>query len=101
MDNVVEIPREKAPELLVGPFEEYRLMIDGRFVPGLSGFREGEKVWLTVDRRFSQPFDSEEAARNAAVLIAQASAIAHGYPHFGAETKDHPFAASAVAMDKL
>lgn len=92
-DNVVQLPPpEKPPELLIGPFEVWKVQVDGRIIPRLTGWKEGDETWLCVDNRFAQGFKTEEDARGAAVLIAQASAVASGYPHMGAETKDMPFA---------
>lgn len=96
-DNVADFP--KPPDLLVGPFiGEYRVVIEGRFVPRLTGRRDGDRVRLTVDDRFMQDFSTEADAHSAAVLIAQAMAIASGYPHFAAETKDMPFAPRAMRI---
>jgi hypothetical protein len=93
MSNVTEFPRQTAPDLLCGPFEYYHVVVDSRAVPRLSGRRhEDGSVSLTVDNRFGATFEKEADASQAAWLIAQASAIASGYPHFAAETKDAPFA---------
>lgn len=93
-DAIVPFPEREPPtDLLCGPFEEWRVVLGGRTIPNLTGWREGGKVWLCVDRRFGQPFDSEEAARNAAVLIAQAMAIGAGYAHYEADAPNkRPFA---------
>ena len=90
-DNVVEFPKEEVPEVLIGPFTQYRVTVEGRIIPGLTGWKEGDTTWLCVDGRFGQPF-TREGAYNAAILIAQAMAIAQGYAHLGAESKDRPFA---------
>jgi hypothetical protein len=90
--NIVTLPpATKPPDLLVGPFEQWRVQVDGRIIPRLTGYRDGEKVVLVVDGRFSASF-AEDDARQAAWLIAQALAIGEGYSHFGAESKGHPFA---------
>ena len=94
-DNVTHFPKapEKQIEFLVGPFEEHRVMVDGRCVPKLTGHREADgKVWLTVDHRLTAYFSSDEDAYQAAVLAANAMAIGAGYSHAGAESKDMPFA---------
>jgi len=98
--NVTEFPAKPvAPEWLCGPYkEEFRVILDSRQIPRLTGWREGEQTWLCVDRRFAQPFSSHEEARNAAVLIAQAMAIGAGYSHYGAESKSAPFAPVAVGI---
>lgn len=66
-DNITPFPEPpKQPDLLIGPFEEYRVIVDGRLMPHLTGYRDGDKYWLVVDHRLaSGPFD-EEQARQAA-----------------------------------
>ena len=92
MSNVVDLPPPTGrPSLLVGPFEYHAVVVDGRRVPGLTGFPDGDGIALVVDGRFSATFPTE-LAYQAAWLIAEAMAIAHGYPHFGATSKDRPFA---------
>ena len=91
-DNVVALPPPtKPPDLLVGPFQQWCVQIDGRIIPRLTGYRDGEKIALVVDGRFSASF-AEDDARQAAWLIAQALAIGEGYSHLGADRKGHPFA---------
>lgn len=88
--NVIDII--KYPELLCGPFEEYRVIVDGRRMPLLTGYKDGDNFWLVVDNRFAcGPFD-EASAHQAARLAGQCMAICKGYPHLGADTKDQPFA---------
>ena len=101
MNNVTTFPEQKQPDLLVGPFEEWRVMHEGRFVPGLTGFREGDVTWLVVDQRFGGRFSTEKDARQAARLIAEALAVAAGYPHFSADSKDQPFAALAIGIEEI
>lgn len=95
MDNVTKFPTptEKPIEFLIGPFEEWRVKVDGRSIPKLTGSRDADgKVWLTVDHRITAYFSSDEDAYQAAVLAANAMAIGAGYSHAGAENKDKPFA---------
>lgn len=97
MSEVITFPSPPAPpELLIGPFEEWRVVVQGRVVPRLTGRRVGDGVHLTVDGRFGAEFSNEADAGQAAWLIAQASAVAAGYPHFEADTKDQPFAPIAM-----
>lgn len=98
-DNVVTLETPKPPDLLVGPFKRWRVLVSGRFVPRLTGWREGDTFWLCVDNRFAQDFSTENDARSAAELIAQASAIFSGYSHFAAPNKDMPFAPEAHGID--
>lgn len=94
-DNVTQFPKppEKQIEFLIGPFEEYRVKVDGRGIPKLTGNRDADgKYWLTVDHRITAYFSTEEDAYQAAVLAANAMAVGAGYSHAGAESKDMPFA---------
>lgn len=97
-DNVMQFPTDKPPELLVGPFSEYRVVVEGRFIPLLTGHREGDNVCLTIDHRFGASVP-KELAYQVAWLIAQAIAVASGYSHLGADSKDRPFAAKAMGID--
>ena len=92
MTDVVQFPQTKPPELLVGPFEYWKVVVDGRAIPNLTGHREADGIWFTIDHRLmGGPFD-EAAAYQAANLIAQGMAVAAGYSHAGAASKDMPFA---------
>jgi len=96
-DNIT--PLFKADPLFIGPFQESYVVVDGRFVPRLSGRQnEDGTVDLVVDRRFGATFSDLKTASQAARLIAQASAIAAGYPHFAADSKDQPFAAQSFGV---
>jgi len=98
-DNIVNFPQEEPAPLFVGPFSEHRVIVQGRFVPGLTGFEHADgTVELVVDHRFGGHFPNRETASQAAYLIAQATAIASGYPHFEADSKDQSFAPLAVQL---
>jgi hypothetical protein len=85
-------PESPSP-LFVGPFQENRVVVEGRWLPHLTGFRDSEGFWLVVDRRFAcGPFPTQEIARQAAICAGQAMAVTAGYPHLAAESKDQPFA---------
>lgn len=79
------------PSLLIGPFTEWRVVVEGHVIPRLTGFHDGDKIALVVDGRFSASFEPEDA-HQAAWLIAQALAIGEGYAWLGATSKDQPFA---------
>ena len=92
MSDIINFPQSEPDELLSGPFEHYDVIVEGRSVPRLAGRKTKEgNIFLIVDGRYGATF-SEPDAYQAAWLIAQASAIASGYPCFSAETKDVPFA---------
>lgn len=77
MSNITDFPDQPPrPEFLVGPFTYYQVVVDGRAIPGLTGFKRDDGSYsLIVDRRFGGDFPDEETARQAAYLIANAMAI--------------------------
>ena len=83
----------EAVDWLVGPFETWRVVIDGRVIPRLAGCYDGDKIMLVVDGRFGASFPRGEIAENAAALIAQALAVGEGYASMSAEGRGRPFAA--------
>lgn len=75
MSDIINFQNQQEP-LLVGPFQTYRVQIDGRFIPRLTGFAVGsDRTALIVDGRFSAEFSNADAWQ-AAWLIAQALAVA-------------------------
>lgn len=99
--NVVQMPPpEKQADLLVGPFQEWRVQIDGRMIPRLTGHKDGDKIALVLDGRWSASF-AEDDARQAAWLIANALAIGEGYSNLAAPNKDRPFAPIGVQLGSL
>ncbi len=99
-DNVVKLPDPpKSPEWIVGPFEEYRVVIHGRMIPDLTALRlKGGGVMLSLDHRFLIEIPDEGLAYQVAAFVANALAIGSGYPFSGAETKERPFAPKAIAI---
>ena len=97
MDNVMQMPPVERPELLVGPFEEWRVQVDGRIIPRLTGYHDGDRIALVVDGRFGASF-SKDDAYHAAWLIAQALAVGEGYSHLGAASKEKPFAPRGMQL---
>jgi hypothetical protein len=92
-EKIVEFPRETPPPLLVGPFKEWRVIVQGRVIPKLTGYKyEDGRVSLTLDHRIGADFPNEEIASQAAWMIANAMAIGAGYPSMMADSKDAPFA---------
>ena len=85
------LPSDDRPELLCGPFETYKVIVEGRAIPRLSGYYEGDKIWLVVDDRFAAGFEPDDA-RQAAWLLANALAVGSGYSHLAASNKGYPFA---------
>jgi hypothetical protein len=98
-DNVFHLPPPpEQPDFLVGPFETWKVCVEGRLIPRLTGFREGDQTFLVVDERFAVAFP-HDLARSAAWLIANAMAVSEGYSHLGAEQKGaQPFAPKAMEI---
>lgn len=101
-DNITEFPsRQPQPDLFIGPFEEWRVIVEGRVMPHLSGFRQGDEWWLVVDHRLASGPFTEEGARQAARLAGNAMAVISGYPFLGAASKERSFAPQAMAIDTM
>lgn len=97
-DNIINFPREEQPELLIGPFEVWKVQVEGRIIPGLTGRKRGEVTELIVDSRFGVDVPNDLAPQ-VAWLIANAMAVAQGYTHLGAASRDaRPFAPIAVGL---
>jgi hypothetical protein len=103
MDNVTHLPDPpKRPDWIVGPFEEWRVIIDGRMIPRLNARRlSSGGVSLLLDKRFILDIPDEGLAYQVASFVANALAIGEGYPWSGAETKSQPFAPQAHALDSV
>lgn len=100
MSEVVDFPEQKRPEWIVGPFEEYRVIVDGRMIPRLGAVRQDDGgVVLFLDNRFMLRVPEEGLAYQVAAFVANALAIGEGYPFAGAESKSRPFAPLAAAVD--
>ncbi len=98
MSEVLEFPKQQAPDFMIGPFEEYRVVLEGKLIPNLTAFREGEKeVCLVLDHRLSISVPAERAY-DVAWLVANALAIGAGYPCFSADRKTEAFAAGCSAI---
>ena len=84
---------------LIGPFQEYRVIVEGRSIPGLTAWPESEtQTMLTLDRRLSIVIGNRDL-QSVAWLVANALAIGQGYSHMGAQTKGFPFAPTSVGLD--
>lgn len=90
-DNIIKFPKDETSELLVGPFEYYKVVVDGRAIPNLTGFHDGDKIALVLDGRFSISVSKDDATP-VAWMIANALAIGAGYPSMNAADKSRPFA---------
>lgn len=91
MSNVLSFPTATTESLLVGPFEEYAVRVEGRSIPGLSGRERDGETDLIIDSRFCITVPND-LATVVAWGLAQALAVGAGYPSLSATSKDRPFA---------
>ena len=96
--TIVEFPTPKAMEFMVGPFAEWRVQIEGRMIPRLTAYREGNGVCLVLDNRFGLMCENDGVAYQTAAFVANALAIGEGYSHLAADTKDRPFAPKGMGI---
>lgn len=96
-NNVTQFPKQGAPEFMIGPFEEYRVVIEGRLIPHLTAKREGENVFLMVDNRMGITVPKDRAY-DICWLVANAMAVAKGYPCLSSENTDRPFAPQCAEL---
>ena len=100
-DNIVQFPAEPAEQILIGPFEFYKVQVEGRVIPRLSGYREQmngvDGVFLIVDGRFGTCVENSRAP-DVAWLVAQALAVGEGYTHLAADDKNRPFAPKSMQI---
>lgn len=100
--TVVEFPDHKQPDLLVGPFHVYRVQVEGRIIPRLTGYPEKQNgvdgIMLVVDGRLGT-WVEKSRAHDIAWLVANALAVGAGYSHLGAESKERQFAPFAGKID--
>lgn len=84
---------------LIGPIQEYRVVVEGRRIPGLTAWPESEtQTMLTLDGRLSIIIGNRDLER-VAWLVANALAIGQGYSHMGALQKGFPFAPTCSVID--
>jgi hypothetical protein len=93
MDNTIQFPTKphNPLEFIVGPFEEYRVEVQGRMIPRLTAWKTDEGVNLIVDGRYCVCVP-ENMGSDLAWLLANALAVGEGYASLSAETKERPFA---------
>lgn len=90
-ENVIEFPEDKPPQFMIGPFKSYPVVIEGRKIPRLEAWEEGENTFILVDGRICISVPNKHAY-DVCFITATALAVGSGYSHIGAETKDRCFA---------
>lgn len=102
-DNVTQLPLPPPSDpygFMIGPFTEYRCLIDGRIIPDLSAYRDGpDNIAIVLNHRLSISVP-KDLAQSVAWLVANALAIGRGYSHLGAESKVMPFAPIGHNLEK-
>lgn len=99
VDNVTPFPAQTLPEWIIGPFEENRVVLDGRLIPKLTAHRrEDGSVVLHLDHRFGLDCADDGIAYVTACFVANAMAIGAGYPCFTADDKFKPFASRCTPL---
>lgn len=99
-DNIAQFPTKPEDEWLIGPFEVWRVLVEGRTIPRLTGHKDGDGIALIVDGRFSVTFP-KDLAQSAAWLLANALAVGEGYPFLGSTSKDRPFAPQTMQLGDI
>ena len=96
--NVVQFPpAEGPPEFIVGPFTENRVVLEGKRIPKMTAFHEGDQTFLVLDNRLSVGVP-KELAYQVAWFAAHAMAIGAGYASFLADEKFRPFASNMTRL---
>lgn len=101
-DNVTKFPAPpRQRDWITEPYlPERRVELNGYQIPLLSAQRhENGGVALCLDRRFLAEFSTNADAFQAASLVANALAIGQGYSHYGATTRDMPFAPLSIQLN--
>lgn len=84
---------------LVGPFQTYKVVVEGRSIPRLTAWPESEtQTMLTLDGRLSIVIGNRDV-QSVAWMVANALAIGEGYSHMGAEKKGYPFAPTCSMIE--
>jgi hypothetical protein len=101
MTDIIDFPaKPERPELLIGPFETYKVVVEGRAIPKLTGWPRGDETTLVLDGRLAIDVPNDLAPQ-VAWLVANALAIGAGYSHLGAESKDQPFAPQIAPLGEI
>lgn len=100
-DNVTEL-KQPEPFSVLGPEIRGNVITtsDGRILPYLRGHDLGDHVEIIVDNRFAATFD-KMAATQVVFLLGEAMAVAAGYSHSGATSKDRPFAPQMFGLGEM
>ena len=91
----VEQRLEKSGETgleIIGPFNDYRVTIDGYEVPKLRAVRVNGLISMTLDHRFGCDIPDDNRAQSIIWFIANVMAVGAGYSCFGEDARPaNPF----------
>lgn len=94
-ENVVKI---NEPIDILGPERRgHSVIVDGRVVPFLHAHDGGDSWRLVLDGRFRASFPKDR--HDLLWFLANAMAVAAGYPCLEAEAKHRPFAPRSIGLD--
>jgi hypothetical protein len=68
---------------IIGPFDDYRVTVNGYRVPHLNAVRHDGLISLELDERFACDIPDDERALPIIDFVANAMAVAAGYSCFG------------------
>jgi len=91
MTNVTDLPKQEYASIVGPSLRGNKVVVAGRVIPHLTCHELEDHVELILDGRFSLTV-SERDAYPVAGFMANALAIASGYPSAGATSRDRPFA---------
>lgn len=98
-ETVVQFPEREGPPDLNGPIRQgCHVIVNGRMIPNLHMYEDGDETVFVLDSRLAFGFP-KEIAHQAAAFAANAMAIGAGYSYLGAETKDRPFAPQCFGIE--
>jgi hypothetical protein len=85
---------------IIGPFNDYRVTIDGYEVPKLRAVRVNGLISMTLDHRFGCDIPDDKLAYPIIHFIATAMAIGAGYSCFGENAKPaNPFKCRLIGLN--
>jgi hypothetical protein len=85
---------------IIGPFDTYRVTVNGYRVPYISAVRHDGLISLTLDERFGCDIADDDQATPIIDFIANAMAVAAGYSCFGENSQElNPYRRRSVALN--
>jgi hypothetical protein len=102
-DKIIEFPKteQKKSVEFIGPFvEKWKVAVEGFEIKKLSAIvMQNGNILLSLDNRFMVEGTPEEMEKWL-WIVANALAIGEGYPWYGAQNKDVPFAPKIIGLSE-